>query len=735
MNLDLSEASSAVRDMFERFFAEEATPARVRAAEPIGFDANLWRQLVELEAPFMRMPADAGGGMGLFDAMLVMEQAGRRLAPVPLAECIVALRILGEIGGDLSQLWIDAVRNGEAIVTLALQEAHPGAHQLVPGGAVAKAVLNFDGTALVLEVPSVSLEAPPTLGGAAIGRFIPGTGTRHVLRRGNDAARIWTAALEEWKLLTGAALVGLAREAVTKAAAYACERIAFGQPIGVNQGVAHPLANDIIEIDGAWLLLWRTVSAIAAGQPGAGASISLAFWWAARTAAAAVKDSLHTFGGYGLTNEYDIQLYHRRAKAWILPFGDPEDELLCAGRRLFLGEEVALPDPGDVDIDFAPPPEGEALAQETRILFRAVLTPEILARDDHSFEGHDWGVHQALGEARLLFPDWPEAFGGRGASAAATQACFAVWEQMGYTAHVRSVTSMVGHIVMVFAPDDVKQEVLPALSAGRKTASLGYTEPSGGSDVFAAKTRAMRTSEGDWVINGQKMFTSGAELASYVLLIARTDPDAAKHKGITLFLVPLDTPGVSLHPVHTFMDERTNATFYDNVCVPDRYRLGEVNGGAKVLAAALKLEQSGGNYHRYLERMFRSIVGWARETVRRGAPVIEDPRALVRLARVAAHVRIAEVLSARDIWASVTGRFDPAFGPAWKVFSTEAFVADAADLLDLAAPDSLLRSRTGAGAAEDSYRHSAATTIYGGASEVLRSVVAERQLGLPRSRA
>jgi alkylation response protein AidB-like acyl-CoA dehydrogenase len=736
MNLDLSEESGAVRDAFERFFAAESTPARVRAAEPVGFDPQLWRQLVELEAPFMRLSAEAGGGgMGLFDAALVMEQAGRRLAPAPLAEAITALRILGEVGGERARGWIEDVRGGGAVVTLALHEATPGRPQLVPGGAAATAVLAFDGRELAIEIPDAPLEAPATLGGQAIGLFIPGAGERHVLAAGPTAARLWAAGREEWKLLTAAALVGLSREAITIAAAYACDRMAFGQPIGVNQGVAHPLANDIIDTDGALLLLWRTLGAIAEGRPDAGAATSLAFWWAARTAAVAVKDALHTFGGYGLTNEYDIQLYHRRAKAWVLPLGDPEDELLCGARRLFLGEEAVLPDPGAVEIDFAPPPDGAALARETRALFERVLTPEVRALDDHSFEGHDWGVHQALGEARLLFPDWPEAFGGRGAGPAATQACFAVWEEMGYTAHVRSVTSMVGHIVMAFASDEVKQEVLPALSSGRKTASLGYTEPSGGSDVFAAKTRAIVDPEGGgWIINGQKMFTSGAELASYVLLIARTDPDAPKHKGITLFLVPLDAAGVSLHPVHTFMDERTNATFYDNVRLPDRYRLGEVNGGAKVLAAALKLEQSGGNYHRYLERMSKTIVAWARETTRGGAAVIEDPRALVRLARVATHVRIAEVLSARDIWGSVTGRFDPAFGPAWKVFSTESFVTDAADLLDLAAPDSMLRGRTGAGAAEDGYRHSAATTIYGGASEVLRSVVAERQLGLPRSR-
>jgi alkylation response protein AidB-like acyl-CoA dehydrogenase len=737
MQLDLPESSRAVSEAFERFFAAEATPARVRAAEPVGFDAELWRQLVELEAPFMRLSAEAGGAeMSLLDAAVVMEQAGRRLAPAPLAECMTALKILGDIGGEAARGWIEKVRDGETVLTLALHEAKPGESQLVPGGAASRAILTFDGNEVAIEVPPSPLEAPLTLGGQAIGVFKPGQGERHVIASNADAAKAWAAGLEEWKLLTAAALIGLSREAVMMASAYACERIAFGQPIGANQGVAHPLANDIIDIDGAGLLLWWTLEGLAGARPDAGAEVSMLFWWAARTATRAAAHSLHTFGGYGLTNEYDIQLYNRRAKAWPLVLGDPEDELVRGGRRLFLGEPAALPDPGVIEVDFEPPAGGEALAQETRALFDKVMTPEVRALDDHSFEGHDWGVHRALGEAGLLYPNWPTKWGGRDADMVSTQASYAVWEKVGYTAHIRSVTNMVGHVVMAFAPPEVQQEVLPGLASGQTSACLGYTEPSGGSDVFAAKTRAVRDPEtGDWIINGQKMFTSGAELASYVLLVTRTNTEVPKHKGVTLFLVPLNLPGVSIHPVHTFMDERTNATFYDNVRLPDRYRLGEVDGGVKVMSAALQLEQSGGNYHRYHERMFHAVAAWAKEAKRDGKPLIEDPRTLARLARTATHVRISEALSARDVYGSMTNRVHPAHGPAWKVFCTEAFVSDSADLLDLTAPDSLVRIRQGAGVAEDGYRHSAATTIYGGASELLRSIVAERQLGLPRSRA
>jgi alkylation response protein AidB-like acyl-CoA dehydrogenase len=272
------------------------------------------------------------------------------------------------------------------------------------------------------------------------------------------------------------------------------------------------------------------------------------------------------------------------------------------------------------------------------------------------------------------------------------------------------------------------------MGRGEITAALGYTEPSGGSDVFGAKTRAVPDGNG-WVINGQKMFTSGAEWASYVLLIARTDPDAPKHKGVTLFLVPLDAEGVEIHPVYTFMDERSNATFYSDVRIPDLYRLGEVNGGVKVLAAALQMEQGALPYFHNQRRMVSAAVAWARTADRGGRPAIEDNRVLARLARADLHARIGKALGAWVGWISSRGLPDRAYGPAAKVFITESFIADSTDLLDLSAPDSLLRGKEGLGMIEEGYRHSSATTIYAGTSEVLRSMVGERRLGLPRSRA
>lgn len=734
MNLTMSGDSLLVQEMFQRFFATESTPARVRSAEPVGFDPALWRELVGLDAPFIRVPVEVGGsGMSLFDACLMMEQAGRRLAPAPLAETVVTLRLLGELGGEVAEQWLEEVRGGDTVLTLALHRAVPGEPQLVPGGAVARGILVFDGREVAIEVPGEPLEAPETLGGAAIGLFEPGHGERQVIAGGADAARGWEAAIEEWKILMSAALIGLAQESLSMAAEYASEREAFGMPIGANQGIAHPLANDVIDADGARLLLWRTLCKIADRCEDGAATVSHLFWWANRTATNTVAHALHTFGGYGLTNEYDIQLYHRRAKAWGLTLGDPVEELVRAGRRQLLGETVGLPDPGELEIDFEPPAGGEMLAAETREVFEGVLDPAKHILHDHSFESHAWDVHRALGRAGLLFPSWPEQWGGRGADADSVRASRAVWKEVGYTTPAAGVTGMIGSAVMQFGSDALKEEVLLRFATGEVTASLGYTEPSCGSDVFAAKTRATRDGD-DWIIDGQKMFTSGAEHASYVFLITRTDPDAPKHKGITMFLVPLDAPGVEIHPVYTFMDERTNATFYSEVRIPDRYRIGEVNGGTRVLASALSQEQSGGGYHDNLREMAAAVADWARGRERDGRSVIEEPQTLARLARVYAHANVSEGLTARVLASRLAGEPDLAYGPAAKVFCTEAFIADSADLVDLAAPRSTLRGRDGLGLVEMGYRHSTATTIYGGTSEVLRSMVAERRLGLPRSR-
>jgi alkylation response protein AidB-like acyl-CoA dehydrogenase len=401
---------------------------------------------------------------------------------------------------------------------------------------------------------------------------------------------------------------------------------------------------------------------------------------------------------------------------------------------LYAGETTVLPDVGEVSIDFDLGPQAQSLAAEVDAFFKQNLTPELKAKAHYSFDGHDPGLHLKLARAGLLFPGWPTEWGGRDAPAYARNAASHVWEAHGWTGHVMGVTNMVGTIIRRFGSETLKREVLTKIAAGEAICSLGYSEPGAGSDVFAAATRATRDGDG-WRIDGQKMFTSGANISDYVLLLARTDPNLPKHKGLTMFIVPLKSPNVEIQPVYTFQDERTNITYYDGVKVPDSYRLGEVNGGVKVMSGALELEHGGGGFVKTQLHMVHAAEQLCREIQYRGRPLIEDTAAQARLARALCHAMLSDVIGYRALWAGVEKKPNAGFGPMSKLFSSEKFLQDSADLLDLTAPESLSKRSGPAGFLNQCYRHSQGTTIYGGTSEIHRSMIAERALNLPRTRA
>jgi 3-oxochol-4-en-24-oyl-CoA dehydrogenase len=735
MNFELSEDQQLMRDTFARFLNEHSSMAQVRAAQPSGFDAALWSGLAEMGAFSLRVPENADGlGMGLLDAAVLMEEVGRTLASGPIAETLVAARLLAVLAPHANDDLLQRVISGRAIVTIAFHDTTLEPVQWVAGGSVADAVLARDGDRVVLiPIPESARKGEPNLASTPLAELHLGGATRVVLSRDQAGRKAFAEAIEEWKLLTAAALAGLSRESVRLAAAYACERVAFGQPIGTYQAISHPLADLSTDIDGGKYLTWKVIRDIADAKPDAGAGISLVAWWNIDTAGRAVAQALHTFGGYGLTTEYDIHLYNLRAKAWPLVLGDPSRLLEEAGRRLYSGEQAELPDAGPVSIDFDLGEQANQLAREVHAFFERTLTPELKAKAHYSFDGHDAGVHRKLAEAGLLFPSWPKESGGRAAPPYAMNALHQAWEEVGWSSHAISTTGMVGTMIRLFGSDELKREVLTRIVSGEVVCSLGYSEPGSGSDVFAAQTRATRDGE-DWRIDGSKMFTSGAEIADYVLMLTRTNPDVAKHKGLTMFIVPLKSPGVSIQPVFTFQDERTNITYYDGVKVKDSYRLGAVDAGVKVMAGALEIEHGGG-FGKSQRHMVHAAEQLCREIQYRGRPLIEDSVAQVRLARSTAHVLLSEVIAYRAVWAATRKMPNVGYGPMAKLFSSEKFLKDSADLLNLTAPYSLSKRTGAAGYLNQCYRHAQGTTIYGGTSEIHRSMIAERGLGLPRSRA
>jgi alkylation response protein AidB-like acyl-CoA dehydrogenase len=747
MNLALTEEQELVRDTFAQLFATESSPERVRGAEPTGFDAALWQQLVETGAIGIRVPEARGGAdASLFDAVLLAEQAGRHLLSGPLLESIAVGSALSRLEAAEAHALVASAIEGSRVVSLALRPGD-GEPQLVAGGAVADAVVGLDGNDLVIVERAGSAERPDplaNLGSCALAYWNLGAvsgdaTTRTVIATGERAQQTFERAREEWRLLMAAALAGLGRRAVEIGAAYASERVQFDRLIGSFQAIAHPLADAAMALDGGKLLVWRAVQAIAEGAPGASSLVPMAFAWVAEAAPRAAHRALHTHGGYGLSHEYDIQLYHRRAKTWALLDGDPRDALLDAADRRWRGQQVALPEAGEVTIDFGLGEKAEEFRLVVRRFLEAHPASEETRAKRHSFDGHDPEFHRLLAREGLLFASWPKEYGGQGRDPFEATALGEEMERAGRTTYTIGNARLVAETLMEFASEEVKRDVLPRIAEGEALCALGYTEPGSGSDVAAAQTRAVRDGD-DWVINGQKMFTSSADIADYIFLLTRTNPDAKKHQGLTMFLVPVDTPGIEIQPIYTLSDERTNATYYTDVRIADRFRVGEVDGGWAVVGYALHLEHSAGasGGGGDLERMIETVAAWARERRRGGRPAIEDDRVREVLAYTLAEAEITEALALRGLWCAVEGlpdRAEGAMSAAFKKFST---LDVAARLMDLTAPESVLqRGADGAiegGALEFGYRLGTALGIYGGTAEILKSIVAQVGLGMPRSR-
>ena len=728
MDLSLKDDQQMLRDTFARFLDEHSSMERVRKAE--GFDRALWEGLAELGTFAMRVPEHAGGlGLGALDAALVCEEAGRTLASGPVAEAIVAARVIGQLGGAA----LEEVTSGAQVATVAHHDVATRPVQWVAGGANADCVVARRGEDVVLvSLGDADRKAEETLADNGLAEIDLGAASQTVLGSGRPATDAMAAALEEWQLLMAAQLNGLARQAVKLAADYACERKAFGVPIGTYQAMSHPLAEFISSIEGGNLLVWKILHEIAAGDA-VGYKIPLALWFNANAASKAVIQSLRTFGGYGLTTEYDIYLYNLRAKALPLTLGDPQRLLALAGRRLYSGEETVLPDVGAVEFDFDLGEEAEALAAEVDQFFDETLTPELRAKAHHSFDGFDRGVHKKMAEAGLLYPELPTDKGGRGASAYASHAASKVWATYNWSSHAKGTTILVAAMIDQFGSDECKKEVLEPILAGDAICSLGYSEPGSGSDVFAAQTKAVPDGNG-WRIDGTKMFTSGANISDYVLMLTRTNPDVPKHKGLTMFIVPLKSEGITVQPVYTFQDERTNITFYDAVQIPDKYRLGEVDKGVVTMSAALALEHGGGFADEQGVNL-EAATELCRQIETGSGKLIDQEYAQIRLARAKANVLAGEMLGLRSLWSSREGKNLPAAGPMAKMWTTDRYLEDASDLLDLTAPLSLSKRKGPAEVVNLAYRFSHASTIWAGTSEVHRSMIAERALGLPRSRA
>lgn len=726
MNLDLSEDQTMLQDALSRALGKVSTPAQIRRSEASGHDEATWQVFVDMGLPLLRVGADKGGvGGSLMDAVVVAEVIGEHVPVIPAIDTIVAAALLAELGADVADI------GAGAIATLALRDADGGA-QLVGAAAVAdRIVFRCGDTIRVVSGPFGPATA--NLAALAARQVELGAQVGTEIAAGPQAVAAYDAAIEEHRLLTAAAIAAAAHQAIRNAAEYAKTREAFDRPIGSYQGLAHPLAEAFAEVEGAQLLVRRTVEAIAAGHPKAAAMVRMSAWWATHASRPAVIKAMRAFGGYGMALESDAQLFFRRVEHWALQAGPPDADLQLVADRLWVGSAPQLPVAGECAISFEYPAEAREAAEITRRIFEEHATAEVRQKQFFSDDGFDPVLYRKLGAERVLHPDWPASMGGSDSDSYAVGLIKQMFVDYDWDRFILSVADMLGKMIMHFGSDRAKAEILPKLVSGESYAALGFSEPSCGSDIFAATTRAVRDGD-DWVIDGQKMFTSQGHFADYALMLTRTGE--GKHDGITLFALPLrDQPGYRCDEIKTVGNERTNATFYDGVRVPDAYRLGEVNGGARVLAQALAMEQSSGEHFvGAIKQMLDGGVEWAMSARRGQGKAIDDPVTRAVLASVATRLEISDVLSRRSAWAAATGKLQKHFGPAAKLLGSEFWVSCSADLMAMAAPDTLFPGYTPAGRIERQFRRSVPSTIYSGSSEVQRSIVAEAGLGLPRTR-
>ncbi|HWC40167.1 MAG TPA: acyl-CoA dehydrogenase family protein [Acidimicrobiales bacterium] len=296
---------------------------------------------------------------------------------------------------------------------------------------------------------------------------------------------------------------------------------------------------------------------------------------------------------------------------------------------------------------------------------------------------------------------------------------------------------IIGKTILAHGNDRLKREFLPKILRNEVEFAVGYSEPDAGSDAASMKLRATRDGEG-WRLNGQKTWTTSAHFAEWYWVGARTDPDAPKHSGITLFLVPLDQPGITINPIWTMGDERTNDVFFDDVWVSDDYVVGEVNRGFQYISEALDLERFTMFTFSPIEQRMEVLRDYVTSETRDDQRLADDPLVRHDIARLATDCEVARVLGLRFVAKSMKGGAPPTTEASeYKLFATELSKRLANASMDIGAPGSQLRVRTEdapmGGRAESTYRYTVIDTIGGGASEIQKNILARRKLGLPKN--
>ena len=712
MSIAITEDHRALGDTAADLLAKRRArqAARDLLEAPVEPLPDLWSDLVELGWLGLHVPEEHGGsGYTLEELVVVVEELGRQVAPGPFVPTVIASAVIAAAGDDAARArFLPGLADGSTTAGIGLSGAvtlsgstASGTADVVLGGGMASIIVlpAGDDVAIVEVGDGVRVETPrnldPTRRSARV--TLDGapatvlTGARQVF---TDLARV----------ILSAEAVGVARECTDAAAAYAKERLQFGRVIGTYQAVKHHCANMAVATELATSAVWDAARAAATGgdQLTQAAAVAASLAGPAADLCANLNTQVH--GGIAITWEHDAHLFMRRATTLLalLTPGAAAAELVDLARAgVTRSKAVELP------------PEAEDIRAEVRAFAEAIK-----------------GLSAAEQRAKLIetgyvMPHWPKPYG-RAAGAVEQLVIEQEFEAAGVKRPGYGITGWVILTLIQYAtPDQVARWVEPALNQDVIWCQL-FSEPDAGSDAAGIKTKATRV-EGGWLVNGQKVWTSGAHVAGMGFATVRTNPDVPKHDGITTMVIDMHAEGVEVRPLKmTTGNSEFNEVFFNDVFVPDDDVVGPVDGGWTVARATLGNESvSIGGGQGGMSMPGTMLV----------APFDANPERLTggaaRVGRYLAQHQAMGLLNLRSAHRAVAGGEPGPEGAMTKLILSELGHDAAAILTELNGPEAIYMDGAG-GMSNLLVLMHRGMSIAGGTSEIKRSQIGERILGLPR---
>ena len=749
------------------FCDKDAPVSRLRAlrGQDGGFDRALWQQMAELGWTAVLVPENRGGlGLDIRALGAVVRELGRVAAPEPLAQVAgLSARLLSSLeSSPTSDALLDGLVSGELLVVTAWQ-AHPrepsidwsmGRAQRVADGCVLTLNVHaipspeqadvllvpalLDNTPALFALPRELVSAHIRSRAAADGTFIGTLETKdlHVaadalIAQGENLPASLTAAVEDATLLTAAYLVGLTEACFELTLRYLNTRQQFGKPIGAFQALQHRAVNLKLQCQLAAATLAEAMDAELRQRT---QLIHRAKFRATEAAFLVTRDSIQLHGAIGFTDECDVGSYVNRALVQGAAFGNGS----CHARRLSqLASASATEDAASVAREVTDPADGNwnALTDDDfRHLIRAWFEghyPEAMRYPPRRLRWQEikpW--YLALGARGWLAPAWPREHGGMGLDASKLLIFIEEQERHGVARAPDMGLVMVGPLLIKHGTPEQQARYLPKILSGEHIWCQGYSEPNSGSDLASLRTEAVL--DGDhFILNGQKTWTTLAQDATHMFVLARTDKTAKKQAGISFILLDMSTPGITVRPIRNIAgNEEFCEVFLDNVRVPTEGVVGGLNQGWGIAKALLSFERI------FLGSPKQSQYALQRVTeIAQHLGLFEDGAFLDKYTRLRCDVMDLETYY-RHFAAQV--RRGETLGPdvsMLKVFATETYARLTELLIDVMGTEGAVLGKHAAGAhAVDVlslFYTSRPATIYGGSNEIQRNIVAKAVLGLP----